>query len=262
MNTHGRQSEICSKGFVRQGRAGATSFANERSRRGRRKPVRHRRTAFTLIELLVVVAIIGILAALFFPAIHKALTQGRATKAGNIARQIHLGVFTASMAMEHYGTTVWPTSGGADTNGFATSTEWLRDIVANQVVEEGVSLDEFDFRFFHVHGLPGARHHSAFNDAHNAWCVVLDAGEPGVSGSAPFLFTRNIVLEDNHTGSVPTLDRNRSPFGNRLAVVMTVGGALQIIPGELFDTTHPRYDADRLMDAFNPSRRSLPVLYP
>jgi len=60
-----------------------------------------RHSAFTLVELLVVIAVVGILAALMFPALNTAKTAGNNVKCVSNLKQIGVGLF--SYAADHDG---------------------------------------------------------------------------------------------------------------------------------------------------------------
>jgi prepilin-type N-terminal cleavage/methylation domain-containing protein len=55
-------------------------------------PCCHKHEGFTLVELLVVVAIIGVLIAMLFPAVHAVREAGRRTVCSNNVRQLALGL--------------------------------------------------------------------------------------------------------------------------------------------------------------------------
>ncbi|MFU8781080.1 MAG: hypothetical protein ACNA71_08675, partial [Kiritimatiellia bacterium] len=77
--------------------------------------------------------------------------------------------------------------------------------------------------------------------------------------SMPFIMTRNITSGAT-TDLVPTLDADEAPFGDKQAIVLTKGGSLRVMPGELFNEDHPQFDEENLLDNYNPSRRAKPVL--
>jgi prepilin-type N-terminal cleavage/methylation domain-containing protein len=174
---------------------------------------------FTLLELLTVVAIIGILAALLFPAIRGAILSGQAVAAGNDARQIWLALRAEDLTRQTQGEPpVWPRSGE-----FATSTEFFKMCIASNLLGT-----DFSFKQMAAVGVPAvaSTDPALFAARNNAWCIAMDMNEDAKS-ETPFIFTRNLVASGGGAAlsDIDSLQTGATPFGEALGVYVTYGGA-------------------------------------
>jgi prepilin-type N-terminal cleavage/methylation domain-containing protein/prepilin-type processing-associated H-X9-DG protein len=90
-------------------------------------PTGCRRAGFTLIELLIVIAILGILAALLFPAFARTRGDARRTSCLSNLRQIGLGLLQYVQDYDEQNTKQWYgiNSGASDAVGSGTRYKWM-----------------------------------------------------------------------------------------------------------------------------------------
>ncbi len=220
---------------------------------------------FTLIELLVVVAIIGILAALLFPAIEGALTKAKALRVGNNGRQIHLSVFDENLSLDQLDLPlIWPVS---DTSSYDTTDPFIGACVSSTTYLDYLFkydiIKGIDLSFFAAPGVTPATGTNTFLAANNAWCVTLDIDDDTPAG-VPFLFTKNFNFEggsiDQMNEADPLNEAKGMPFNGKIGVVVTKGGRVRILQKKyLLDT---RSSPQLGKELFNPPNMAKPFLDP
>ena len=195
------------------------------------------RNAFTLIELLVVIAIIAILAAMLMPAISDALLKSRMMTCAGQGKSIYQALVAGSTTGDD---DCLPLSTGP--TAFATSTDFFRWMVTNQVVDS-------TFALFGASGLPicHSAEGSVFTEANNAWCITADLGRG--RNDAPLLFTRNLGVKRLNEPALASLTDD-APFGRAGVAVVTRSGTTLVLPPKDLDTR------------FNPVNASNKVLRP
>ena len=205
------------------------------------------KSGVTIIKLVVTVVIIGVLAAILFPIVEGTVGRAKAARLGQKGREIYISIFDENVLKTALNeASIYPGSATGSSNYYPTSTAFLKD-----TIDKGY-IKNVDFSFFSAPEMAvhASTNSSGFEASHNAWCITADIDEKTLS-SVPFLFTRNIHVEANNLAGAPSLNPGEKPFGNKLAVVVTKGGIVRIIPGEKFN-----------QNTFNPTEAAYPVLRP
>jgi prepilin-type N-terminal cleavage/methylation domain-containing protein len=190
---------------------------------------------FTLVEMLVVIAIIAILATMFYPAIQGALMKARMVDTLNNGKN----VFQALLAGELTGKSLFPRSSG--TGSFQNSTEYWKSVITNEFVDT-------TFAVFSAYGLKPYRglDPNQFTADNNAWCITADQDD-ATRNVVPGMFTRNLDiarLNDPLSGAVA----DSAPFGTRgVVVVMRDSSASTRSPAELAETFNPAGATNRVL---------------
>ncbi|MFO1492007.1 MAG: type II secretion system protein [Kiritimatiellia bacterium] len=148
------------------------------------------RSAFTLIELLVVIVIIGILLAVLFPAISKALNDAKANSLLQQGSQFAKSILATEIQGTYDGDVFPRSTASGATNTFATSTDYFEYVIEKEVITGQ------DFSLFGGGGAPQLKtvDKLKFKSKNNAWNVVLDV-RTATNDTTPFLFSRNLVIE-------------------------------------------------------------------
>ena len=183
---------------------------------------------FTLIELLVVMAIIGVLAALLFPALSSAILKAKATKTGSDGRQFAIGYFDEQTDRDALGiATVYPTGGYANVYQFFRSS-----------LESNWLGADFSTSSFVAPGIAAASSNTLLTAANHAWLMTENAGV--LASAAPVFMTKNLVKTDtagtlNVLGEKAQMDSLRAlddigvPFGDKMLVCVSKDGSVRLI---------------------------------
>ena len=216
---------------------------------------------FTLVELLVVIAIIGILAGMLFPAIQGAIVKANATATGNNGNQIWKALYSDNLERDQIGdATIWPNSDDQTVDGeaYTTATEFFEKCamadVFSGISASILSSSGLPSALGWTNGTPDVATTDLLSDANknNAWCVVLPASDADFSPETPLFFTRNFTGSAETLDAITSLSKGEKPFGDKVGVVITYGGAVKIISSKQANRDMQKY--------FNPMNEKHPYL--
>ena len=185
-----------------------------------------KRSAFTLIELLIVIAVIGILAAMLFPAIQSVMGSAQGTQVANNGKQIVMAITSANIdRTSNMRGEVWPGKGKwQDSNAYFA--KLLGD--GGKAVITGIN-----FSTFAGGGVDPAPDMTAFKKGGNVWTILA-----GIANCAdtrtPFMWTRNFHIAVNDFGDAQTseddwtskLQEGVKPFTTEEVVMVSKGAAM------------------------------------
>ncbi len=218
------------------------------------------------VGCLILLLVAGGVGALLWPAISGVRLYVKSLEFGNNGKQIHIAIFDAATTAEFFGTDkktpVWPIEGQ-----YETSTEFFKSAMINSIkISQHIELD--DFTLFGAPGVKSPKDPSdpeQFTAENNAWCVVLQPNDGlsyddhNIPDTTPFLFSKNIgfgtppgppKLGDT-IADMSGLIKGVKPFGDKVGVIITFGGAVYVWPETHASQTN-----------FNPTGASLQFLVP
>jgi len=88
-----------------------------------------------------------------------------------------------------------------------------------------------DSAYFSTPGMIAQSDIDNFAEDNNAWCIVTDITEK-TPANTPFIFTKNFNLSGDLSTlseTEPLLDAKGMPFGGKVGVVVTKGGAVKVL---------------------------------
>ena len=185
-----------------------------------------KRSAFTLIELLIVIAVIGILAAMLFPAIQSVMGSAQGTQVANNGKQIVMAITSANIERTSgMRGEVWPGKGKwQDSNAYFA--RLMGD--GGKAVITGISVSTFAGG-----GVDPAADLSEFKTKGNVWTMLA-----GIANCAdartPFMWTRNFDIALNDFGDAQKneddwstkLQEGVKPFTTEEVVMVSKGAAM------------------------------------